>query len=190
MRRTPSNFTQNSARPRLVSVVLAIVVLLLPHLVSFWLVLPCVVFPYLVLAMLAMASCAKVTTSEQCPAASAGCCVSVPAAAGFSALGLMTGTIGEALTDSATTLALRSELKAGNSDLALANHLTVLSSMSLAFWTQSKSERSAGKQVLCMLLWTGCQIFRIAALPYLGQPDEVGRARYVALATMVFLDRG
>lgn len=132
---------------RLVSVVLAIVVLLVPKLaVSFWLVLPCVVLPYLVLAVLAMASCAEVT-AEQCPVPSAGCCVSAPAAAGFGALGLMSGTIGEALTDSATTLALRSELKAGNSDLALANHLTVLSSMSLAFWTQSKSERSAGKQV-------------------------------------------
>jgi len=38
-----------------------------------------------------------------------------------------------------------------------------------------------------MLLWAGCQVFRIAALPYLGKQDT-GQSRFVALAAMVFLD--
>ena len=117
--------------------------------------------------------------------------VSITAASGFGLLGVLSGTIGEALTDSATTLTLRQSLKAGHRDLALANHLTVLSSMSLAFWTQSKSERSIKKQALCMLLWAGCQVFRTAALPYLATGNgtsEAGHGRFLALAAMVFLD--
>lgn len=180
----------------LLSVVLAIVLLLFPSLVCFWLVLPCVVLPYTMLGILLTAPSfptAKEQPQSTAAAAPSGAstgvsAVSATAAAGFGVLGLLSGTIGEALTDSATTLALRSELKAGNSELALANHVTVLSSMSLAFRTQSKSERSTKKQVLCMLLWAGCQVFRIAALPYLGKQDT-GQSRFVALAAMVFLDK-
>ncbi|CAL1128977.1 unnamed protein product [Cladocopium goreaui] len=178
----------------LLSVVLAIVLLLFPNLVCFWLVLPCVVLPYTMLGILLTARSFPTATKPQSAsktssgASNGVSAVSATAAAGFGVLGLLSGTIGEALTDSATTLALRSELKAGNSELALANHVTVLSSMSLAFWTQSKSERSTQKQVLCMLLWAGCQVFRIAALPYLGKQDT-GQSRFVALAAMVFLDK-
>lgn len=183
----------------LLSVVLAIVLLLFPGLVCFWLVLPCVALPYTMLGILltsrsfptSTASKLQSTASKTSNSVSNGvsATVSATAAAGFGVLGLLSGTIGEALTDSATTLALRSELKAGNSKLALANHVTVLSSMSLAFWTQSKSERSTQKQVLCMFLWAGCQVFRIAALPYLSKQDAVGQSRFVALAAMVFLDK-
>ena len=135
--------------------VLAIVLLLFPSLVCFWLVLPCVVLPYTMLGIL-LTGLGFPTAKPQPTASKASCgasnsvsAVSATAAAGFGVLGLLSGTIGEALTDSATTLALRSDLKAGNSELALANHVTVLSSMSLAFWTQSKSERSTQKQVAC-----------------------------------------
>lgn len=136
---------------------LAIVLLLFPSLVCFWLVLPCVVLPYTMLGILLTAPSfptAKEQPQSTAAAAPSGAstgvsAVSATAAAGFGVLGLLSGTISEALTDSATTLALRSELKAGNSELALANHVTVLSSMSLAFWTQSKSERSTKKQVAC-----------------------------------------
>lgn len=135
--------------------VLAIVLLLFPNLVCFWLVLPCVVLPYTMLGILLTARSFPTATKPQSAsktssgASNGVSAVSATAAAGFGVLGLLSGTIGEALTDSATTLALRSELKAGNSELALANHVTVLSSMSLAFWTQSKSERSTQKQVAC-----------------------------------------
>ncbi len=181
---------------RLLSVVLAILLLLFPSLAHFCLVLPCVVLPYIVLGTLFLSFPSLDSTSG----ASSGFdrstvstvpTVSITAATGFGLLGVLSGTIGEALTDSATTLTLRQSLKAGHRDLALANHLTVLSSMSLAFWTQSKSERSINKQVLCMLLWAGCQVFRTAALPYLATGNgtsEAGYGRFLALAAMVFLD--
>lgn len=179
---------------RLLSVVLAILLLLFPSLAHFYVVLPCVVLPYIVLGTLFLFFSPLDSTAR---GASSGSTVStvptvsITAASGFGLLGVLSGTIGEALTDSATTLTLRQSLKAGHRDLALANHLTVLSSMSLAFWTQSKSERSIKKQALCMLLWAGCQVFRTAALPYLATGNgtsEAGHGRFLALAAMVFLD--
>ena len=102
----------------------------------------------------------------------------------FTLLGLVSGTLGEALTDSATTLAVRKQLKSGKSDLALTNHLTVLLSMSLAYWTQSKSETSPSKQMICITLWALCQVFRLMALPHL---ENYGTG-LMALGAMVFLD--
>ena len=109
--------------------------------------------------------------------------VAFATAAKFAALGLVTGTLGEALTDSATTLALRSHLRDGKKDVALANSMMVFLSMSLALFTQRKSEKSKEKQRLCILLWAFSQVFRLLALPFLHD------GALIPLAAMVFVDK-
>mmetsp|Transcript_164571 Transcript_164571/g.316053 ORF Transcript_164571/g.316053 Transcript_164571/m.316053 type:complete len:214 (+) Transcript_164571:106-747(+) len=104
----------------------------------------------------------------------------------FSPSGLCAGTIGEALTDMATTLAIRKSLKGGKHDLALTNQLMVLSSMLLAYWSETKpSASSSRKSMFFISLWALCQVFRVLALKYV----EEGSIGKVLLGGMVFMDK-
>merc|ERR1712050_582897 len=64
--------------------------------------------------------------------------VGVFPALGFLFLGCGIGTIGEALTDMAVTLALRKHLRDGRGDLGIANQMAVIISMLLAYWTETR----------------------------------------------------
>lgn len=113
-------------------------------------------------------------------------CTGMMDAGVFVLLGCLSGTIGEALTDMATTLAIRKVLKAGNTDLALTNQLMVLASMVLAYWSETKPSASGHKKAIFFIsIWAGCQVFRVSALQHL----EEGNIGKVLLGGMVFLDK-
>merc|ERR1711865_961853 len=86
----------------------------------------------------------------------------------------------------ATTLAVRKSLQTGRQDLALTNHLMVLVSNLLAYWSEIRpSADGRRKAVVFILAWATCQGFRIIALKHL----ESGSFGGLVLAAMVFMDK-
>eukprot|EP00928_Gymnodinium_smaydae_P041918 TRINITY_DN28303_c0_g3_i1.p1 TRINITY_DN28303_c0_g3~~TRINITY_DN28303_c0_g3_i1.p1 ORF type:complete len:429 (-),score=46.65 TRINITY_DN28303_c0_g3_i1:78-1364(-) len=104
----------------------------------------------------------------------------------FLVFGCAVGTIGEAMMDMATTLSIRNSLQKGRQDLALTNQCSILISMSLAYFTETRLGGGAASRAgLFILSWTGCQLFRGAALDLL----EVGSMGLPLLAAFAFLDK-
>lgn len=104
----------------------------------------------------------------------------------FLVLGCAVGTIGEALMDTATSLAIRKSLQSGNQDLALTNQVTILASMCLAYISETRVGGGAARHgSLFILAWTGCQLFRGAALHAM----QVGSHGVSLLAMFAFLDK-
>eukprot|EP00929_Paragymnodinium_shiwhaense_P099124 TRINITY_DN60681_c0_g1_i1.p1 TRINITY_DN60681_c0_g1~~TRINITY_DN60681_c0_g1_i1.p1 ORF type:complete len:456 (+),score=54.56 TRINITY_DN60681_c0_g1_i1:94-1461(+) len=109
----------------------------------------------------------------------------LPASA-FLFLGCAVGTIGEALTDMAVTLALRKHLREGRGDLAIANQTAVIVSMLLAYWTETRpGGGGANKAASFILVWSGCQVFRSCSMEYL----QTGGIHVVAFFVLVFIGR-
>eukprot|EP00929_Paragymnodinium_shiwhaense_P087062 TRINITY_DN47374_c0_g1_i1.p1 TRINITY_DN47374_c0_g1~~TRINITY_DN47374_c0_g1_i1.p1 ORF type:complete len:411 (-),score=33.52 TRINITY_DN47374_c0_g1_i1:23-1255(-) len=112
--------------------------------------------------------------------------VSLSQAGAFIGLSCLTGTIGEALIDMATTLAIRRSLLAGEKDMALTNQAAVFASMLLAYVLETRPGGGAEEYGQAfILIWSLCQFFRGAALHLL----EVGGASVLLLAAFVFVDK-
>lgn len=180
----------------LVACIVALVVLLDTRFARWWLALFVVAAPLLFSAVVIHVSAREdplvssdamaETASSKATAEADQLCTGVPEAGAFLLLGCMAGTIGEALTDMATTLAIRKSLQGGNNDLALTNQLMVLSSMLLAYWCETKpSASSSRKSMFFISLWALCQVFRVLALKYV----EEGSVGKVLLGGMVFMDK-
>mmetsp|Transcript_29079 Transcript_29079/g.83346 ORF Transcript_29079/g.83346 Transcript_29079/m.83346 type:complete len:439 (-) Transcript_29079:37-1353(-) len=112
--------------------------------------------------------------------------VSLECSSAFVVLGCLVGTTGEALMDVATTLAIRESLKKGNQELALTNQCTILISMSMAYFSETRSGAGApywGN--LFISAWAGCQAFRGTALHLL----QTGSLGVPLLVVFAFLDK-
>ena len=104
----------------------------------------------------------------------------------FLFLGCCAGTVGEAMTDMAVTLALRKHLRAGRGDLAIANQAAVILSMLLAYYTETRPGGGGGNfTVFFMLLWGACQVFRSLCQGYL----ESGGIGVFVFFGLVFVGR-
>lgn len=112
-------------------------------------------------------------------------CVRLRPAAMFVALGCISGTLGESLTDSAITLAIRKSLREGKHDLALTNQLSIGVSMLLAYLSETR--KGGARQMGCrfILAWMACQLARNVALDLL-QGGDIGLP---VMATLAFLDK-
>jgi len=161
----------------LVAVGLAAAVLLTPICARAWLAVPVSLLPACVVVLLfALAGdrleSSNGTAGETRPAAKAiGASglgqlrVGPDSAAGFLLLGCCSGTLGEAVTDMAFSLAIRESLIGGRRDLALANQLAIFVSMSLAYISETRPGGGAlqwGRPFI--LAWAACQILRSFAL--------------------------
>jgi len=185
--------------------VFALAVLIVPAAASPWVALPCSIVPSLSMALALVApdlfgirpyeapssapeaAGAKKEIAEGAKSTCPGQLVTgLPSALEFLILGCGFGTIGEAFTDMAINLAIRSSLKAGKQDLALTNQLMVFASMILAYWSETRPSASNTKRAIWFLMgWALCQAVRIMAL----QELESGSVGNLLLAAMVFMDK-
>mmetsp|Transcript_80855 Transcript_80855/g.262168 ORF Transcript_80855/g.262168 Transcript_80855/m.262168 type:complete len:421 (-) Transcript_80855:330-1592(-) len=180
----------------LTAVVLAVSALLSPAMASPWVAVPCAVLPALVVAVLLVATgrgegavdMSLSRSGERADPRSDPELLNVSHARAFMflLLGCASGTLGESITDMATTLAIRRSLTGGRQDLALANQVAVFLSMSLAYWSETRpGGGAANRGGIFILAWASCQLFRGSAVHLL----EAGTIGVPVLMAFVFLDK-
>jgi len=104
----------------------------------------------------------------------------------FLFLGSAVGTVGEALTDMAVTLALRNHLREGRGDLAIANQSAVIISMLLAYWTETRPGGGGANQAgTFIVVWSVCQVFRSCCMDIL----RSGGISAITFFVLVFIGR-